>query len=205
MKYAIAEEFHSIQGEGLYTGVPMKFVRLAYCDVGCPWCDTDYSVHYTKYASEIVEDLAEGHLCITGGEPLQQDLHNLVYHAWQRQKIVHIETSGTIEIPDWMSAKSLLHSRVWITLSPKKNFLLENIPKADEVKLVVAMPGIDPLLDEFWEYFKNLDCGTAYKYLQPLNNVSTLNDENIRYALDLLQQHPKWRLSIQLQKVLGVR
>lgn len=199
MKYAISEEFHSLQGEGLYTGTPMKFVRLAYCDVGCPWCDTDYSVHYTKYASELVEDLDEDHLCITGGEPFQQDLTELINLVHDRKKIVHIETSGTIEIP-W---PRLRIDDLWITLSPKKHFMFDNLRRAHEIKLVVAPPGIDPVLDELWDYFKNLDF--KYMYLQPLNNVSTLNDENIRYTLDLLYHYPKWRLSIQLQKVLGVR
>jgi 7-carboxy-7-deazaguanine synthase len=202
MKYSISEEFHSLQGEGLYTGTPMKFVRLAYCDVGCPWCDTDYTPNYTKYASELVEDLSEHHLCITGGEPLQQDLEELLYAAWDRDRMTHIETSGTIYIPKWMAENG---DKGWITISPKKDCLLENLGRANEIKLVVAPPGIDPVLDHLWGLLKDYSEPNVLMYLQPLNNVFTWNDENVQYAVDLVKQFPHWRLSMQMHKPLGLR
>ena len=111
MKYPIAEIFHSVQGEGHWMGLPMTFVRLAGCSVGkyhfgpdqpatCPayggdfQCDTDYRLKFKLEGQEVIHALAPGHtMCITGGEPADHDLSELIQLAHRSQHRVHIETS----------------------------------------------------------------------------------------------------------------
>ncbi len=77
MKIKITEIFNSIQGEGKYIGCPMTFVRLAGCDIGCAWCDTDYAVQQELNVQELFEKISSLYqkgffVSITGGEPLRQ-------------------------------------------------------------------------------------------------------------------------------------
>jgi 7-carboxy-7-deazaguanine synthase len=197
-KYALAEEFHSFQGEGLYTGTQMKFIRLAYCNVGCPWCDTDYSPKYMRTAEQLLEDVYERHICVTGGEPLQQDLEELIYAAASKDILVHIETSGTIELPGYAP------NWVYFCVSPKKGFRIDTVLTADEVKVVVAPPRIDEDLDFIWDIVKQQPI-PGHKYIQPLNDVDTVNKEHLDYAMLVCRHNPTWRLSPQVQKLIGVR
>src|SRR5512146_688808 len=113
MFYPVAEIFHSIQGEGVFTGTPMLFVRLAGCNVGVASsqgsvcrtftgaefpCDTDYKMTKRASEQEIIQECHEEHICITGGEPFIHDLSDLI-HAFvtpvpnkpEWQGLVHIE------------------------------------------------------------------------------------------------------------------
>lgn len=111
MRYPVAERFKAPQGEGLFTGVPMAFVRLVGCSVGqgvCTACDTDFDKVLPAMGGGLYEadELSEWaapyqHVCLTGGEPLDRDIRLLVdrltaQHAW-----VHVETSGTVK-PSWL-------------------------------------------------------------------------------------------------------
>ncbi len=103
----INEIFLSIQGEGLYTGEKMVFIRTEYCNLRCSWCDTKYSFYEGREMSidEItasVERLNSEHranwICLTGGEPLlQRDVSNLVSSLSKSYSIL-LETSGSIDI-----------------------------------------------------------------------------------------------------------
>jgi len=110
----VSEWFDSIQGEGVYIGTPMSFVRLAGCNLRCKWCDTKYALGKGKEVDEkhIVRSLKFPDVCITGGEPLLQDVSRLVDLLHYDYHKVHIETNGTI-IP-----KKLPEIDVW-TISPK--------------------------------------------------------------------------------------
>lgn len=106
MVLAVNEEFYSIQGEGVSTGIPMYFVRLQGCEVGCYFCDTKYTWKKMNLAKkyfikelDIVKRAVASHvswICITGGEPYEQDLRQLTNMARYRKLKVHIETSGTV-------------------------------------------------------------------------------------------------------------
>lgn len=88
--------FHTIQGEGPFSGVPATFIRLAGCNLQCPLCDTQYTEGMMSYRPDDLAELVKHDLVvITGGEPFRQDLHDLVETLlWQHK--VQIETNGTI-------------------------------------------------------------------------------------------------------------
>ena len=123
------EIFHSIQGEGISTGVPSVFLRLATCNLKCRWCDTKYTWDWSNfnYATEVVElDTSEllskiqsfkcTHVVITGGEPLlqQAELEPLIESLAEFGFSFEIETNGTI-VP---SANLLRYIDQW-NVSPK--------------------------------------------------------------------------------------
>ncbi len=221
-KYPIAEIFTSLQGEGLYTGTMMTFIRLAGCSVGKPrkgensaeglpeyiescrtWdgrpflCDTDFRTKEVLGPEQILEHVGQGveRICLTGGEPLNHDLEPLVVQAAEGGLTVHVETSGTVELPDW--AFDLI-PRPWITASPKYGMLPAVLGRADEIKLLVderfslerarALVGSHPLI-----------------YLQPVNAEHELDRANVDRCLSLLVREPRWRMSTQSHKIWGMR
>jgi organic radical activating enzyme len=112
VKYPVAERFVAPQGEGLWTGVPMAFVRLIGCSVGkkiCTSCDTDFDRMLPDMggglydAEEIVTFAGEHRLCLTGGEPLDRDIRPILNAAAEAGVFVHVETSGTVR-PWWLDA-----------------------------------------------------------------------------------------------------
>jgi 7-carboxy-7-deazaguanine synthase len=104
MKLRIAEIFHSIQGEGIWAGVPSTFVRVSGCNLRCVWCDTPYASWKpegpTMTLDEIVEQVTQqdlDHVVLTGGEPMLFDpIVELTNRLKQRGKTITIETAGTI-------------------------------------------------------------------------------------------------------------
>lgn len=159
------------------------------------WCDTDFNKYHDVPLNDLLEGVWEHHVCVTGGEPMihLEHLYALLEVCHANNKIVHIETSGTIPIPDDLHLD-------WITCSPKQGYLPEVITRANEVKLLIdaAYPV------EFPDYFDH-----AQVFLSPINDVHNLaafeNVRNLRYAETLLRYHPNWRLSVQLHKYLGVK
>jgi len=98
----VAEVFTSIQGEGAVAGMPSVFIRLAGCNLHCPWCDTKYAwmQGQTMTVEQILQKVPE-HIrlvTITGGEPLiQKNVEHLARALWSRGHIVIVETNGTID------------------------------------------------------------------------------------------------------------
>jgi organic radical activating enzyme len=210
MQYKIAERFKSIQGEGVWAGTPMAFIRFVGCSVGkrvCAGCDTDFDREFPwkgggSFSSDELIAWAEPykHICLTGGEPLDQDLGPLldcldILHPSERRIDVHIETSGTKALP------TVGHA--WICVSPKPGFREDVIADADEVKVIV--PGLGP--GEGWPTLEDaLRWARSGKrvFLQPKNQRLDLDSENVKLCVDLVSRHPELRLSVQLHKVLRV-
>lgn len=220
--YAVAETFLSLQGEGLYAGTPMFFIRLAGCNVGRgvgPYtqctscfgdsfvCDTDYRSKLRLTAAALEQMASESraqHICITGGEPFVQDLEPLIDELLQPlgERMVHIETSGTRPIPNWVAD----YEQIWVACSPKAGFLESNARFVHEWKFVLREP-IHSYQDA---RIKTIQRCAALNpetivYIQPVNDVGAVNASALRQAIYLVQQHPEWRLSTQLQKVWDVR
>jgi organic radical activating enzyme len=195
--YPIVETFHSIQGEGAWTGVNAFFIRLGGCDVGCPWCDTKQSWNAKRHPQRQVQDLAEevqkanpAIAVITGGEPLMHDLKPLTTAIKSLGIRVHLETSGAHPFSGYFD---------WVTFSPKqfKPPHSSIYPQAGELKVVIAQSE-----DFIWaEQQASLVSSQTLKYLQPEWNTPTSKDLIFEYVL----RHPQWRISLQTHKLLEIQ
>ena len=188
----LAEIFFSVQGEGMWTGSPAVFVRLAGCNLACTFCDTDYSVRDFVDVATVVARVRElsgdcPMVILTGGEPLAQTATPALIDALRADgRRVHIESNGTIPIA--------LPSDVWLTISPKERLAPRAAARANEAKLIVE--GRVPL--EWLESFP----ATTPVFLQPESN----RPANIALAYDAVRAHPtRLRLSLQTHKFIGVR
>ena len=193
----VMEMFYSIQGEGLFVGTPAFFVRLAGCDVGCPWCDVkeswDSSIYPSIEIQEITEQLIDTNCktaIITGGEPCLHSLKTLTTSIQNQGVATHLETSGSSEITgNWD----------WITLSPKKYKPTKetSFKQADELKIVIANHQ-----DLRWAEKNALKVQASCKlYLQP---EWSCEKEILPMVIAYAKKHPKWRISLQTHKYMNI-
>jgi 7-carboxy-7-deazaguanine synthase len=208
--YAVKEIFYTLQGEGANAGTPAVFCRFAGCNLwsgreadrataACDFCDTDFvgtdGSGGGKFASpaelaRAVENewpASAGHrfVVFTGGEPLLQLDTPAVDALHQRGFRVAIETNGTLASPAGID---------WICVSPKAEAPLA-LDRGDELKLVFPQPRARP------ERFEALDF--AHFFLQPMDGPD--RDANTRSAIAYCLAHPRWRLSLQSHKIVGIR
>lgn len=223
VKFPIAERFKSCQGEGLYTGVPMAFIRLVGCSVGqkiCTACDTDFTKCHQNLgggmytSTELLEWVDKyKHVCITGGEPLDRDIRPLL-KALQGSGIAsHIETSGT-KCPDWLLGHTYIKGvitgtmvrlpNLWICVSPKPGYLDSMISMADEVKVILGGLGDGEGWPSLEQALKWADEGKLV-YIQQRNDRLEINGPALQEALHVVHEHPNLRLSVQLHKFLRTR
>ncbi len=168
-------------------------------------CDTEYHSKAVYTLEELTKLIPTGtrRVCITGGEPIlyaDRGLTKLLDHIKISQGRSHLETSGTLPLPEWLHAEY----GTWIACSPKKGFLTTNRRYIDEYKFVVV-PGEDSyaLADKI-ETIVGPD-NRALVYLQPANDTNAVNQESLHNVLDMLTRNRGWNLSIQLHKILRVR
>ncbi|WP_041238052.1 7-carboxy-7-deazaguanine synthase QueE [Gloeothece citriformis] len=195
--YPIVETFHSVQGEGAWTGVSAFFIRLGGCDVYCPWCDQKESWNAKRHPHQSVDTLAQAAkmanpaiVIITGGEPLMHDLDPLTTELKKLGLQVHLETSGSHPFSGNFD---------WVTFSPKpyKKPHDSIYNYVNELKVVVANEE-DLHMAEVQAAKLSL---TVIKYLQPEWN--TPNSKELIF--DFVLKHPQWRISLQTHKFLNVR
>lgn len=191
------ETFTSVQGEGVYTGVPSFFVRLAGCDVGCVWCDVKESWDKEKHPLISVEKLVEDAVAsgvktviVTGGEPTMHDLAPLTEALRNVGLRIHLETSGTHKLTGLFD---------WITFSPKKFKapLQEYFQLSSELKVVIFHKS-----DFAWssELAIKMNEGAAL-YMQPEWDK---REENLPLIFDWVLKNPHWRVGLQIHKYIGV-
>ncbi len=213
-QYRIVEVFYSIQGEGRHAGRAAVFIRFAGCNLKCEWCDTASGIYNEELDKEFLLAKTQGQLTdyphsrrenreiliLTGGEPLLQVDDYLVNILKGRYGYIAIETNGTIPLSS---------SFDWVTVSPKNldTFLactnkhwFNGLP--NEVKIVVPTPGwaqqdLDIAADVATK------AGITHLYLQPLDCESIR--DSYQWVVDHVKRDPRWRVSIQTQKVLGIR
>jgi len=113
----VNEIFLSVQGEGKLTGHPTVFVRLAGCNLECEWCDTGYARDPAEGEDMSIEDIASKvaehgvqDICVTGGEPLLQDIIELVTRLSDQGLRVTVETNGTQPIDDIVALERVMVS-----------------------------------------------------------------------------------------------
>lgn len=190
----VNEMFYSIQGEGYFSGTPAIFIRLSGCNLRCPFCDTQHQTQREVTDDDIVvftEQYPSKLVVITGGEPALQLTESLIDKLHAKGKYVAVETNGTKKIPNNVD---------WITVSPKHIFVgnagVVSLKKANEVKVI------------FDNVHDVSDCGICaeHYYVQPCDTGdAALNDEIINNCITFIKQNPKWKLSLQTQKILRVQ
>ncbi len=212
--YTIKELFYSLQGEGAHAGRAAIFCRFSGCNLWsgreqdrqkalCNFCDTAFvgtdGERGDKYASAAQlaaaaaelwqhhcadNDGAKPYVICTGGEPLLQ-LDSALVDAFKRHDFeVAVETNGTLPAPTGLD---------WICVSPKGTTEL-NLTQGNELKLVHPQPGVDPAR------FNALQFDSFY--LQPLDGPDATT--NLSACLDYCRQHPRWRLSLQIHKLVNI-
>jgi organic radical activating enzyme len=193
----LMEDFYTIQGEGFHTGKPAYFTRIGGCDVGCSWCDVKESWNADLWPLTRTDDIIRRvignpakSVVVTGGEPL---MYNLNYFCTELKKNgfkTFLETSGSHPLTgEWD----------WICLSPKKFSppLEEIYNKADEYKVIIQSKG-----DFDWAE-KNL--GRLRKscklFLQPEWSKRKIIMQDI---VDYVMKNPRWQISLQSHKYMGI-
>ena len=210
MSYTVKEIFYTLQGEGANTGRPAVFCRFAGCNLWtgreadreaavCRFCDTDFvgtdgpgggkfpdadSLARAVAAAWPPEGSGRRFVVCTGGEPLLQLDRALLdaFHAADLE--VAVETNGTVEPPPGID---------WLCVSPKAEAPLV-VRGGDELKLVYPHGGADP------SRFEGLEFGQFF--LQPMDGPA--REANTAAALRYCLDHPRWRLSLQTHKLLGI-
>jgi 7-carboxy-7-deazaguanine synthase (Cx14CxxC type) len=208
--YTVKEIFYTLQGEGANTGKAAVFCRFSGCNLWtgreedrsravCQFCDTDFvgaGPDGGKFAtpSELAEAIAhawrgdsdnERLVVCTGGEPLLQIDERLVDAIHDAGFTMAVETNGTKPAPRGID---------WICVSPKAGAPLVQ-KSGSELKLVFPQPNAIP------EMFEDLDF--EHFYLQPMDGPVVA--ENTRLAIEYCMAHPRWRLSLQTHKAVGIR
>lgn len=184
--YRINEIFYSIQGEGTWTGMPAIFIRFSGCNLKCSWCDTDFKKSKLYSLNDIMDELAEipcRDVVLTGGEPMLQTDERLLSRLVLHHR-VHVETNGTIAIPDKLRCL-IFH----LCVSPKPDAPW-NQYEGDALKIVYTGQELD-------NYVKR---GIfSERFLQPCSLLNT--EECIQKCLE----DPRWQLSVQLHRMLNLR
>jgi 7-carboxy-7-deazaguanine synthase (Cx14CxxC type) len=218
MTYTVKEIFYTLQGEGAQTGRAAVFCRFSGCNLWsgreedrsravCQFCDTDFVgtgpdggrfKSAAQLAAAIDRSWGGGapsssappagprkYVVCTGGEPLLQVDETLIDALHQRGFEVAVETNGTRPAPESLD---------WICVSPKAEAPLVQT-SGSELKLVYPQETAPP------EKFEQL--AFTHFFLQPMDGPET--ERNTELAIDYCLRHPRWRLSIQTHKLVGLR
>lgn len=209
MAYAVKEVFKTLQGEGAHAGRAAVFCRFSGCNLWtgreedrasaqCTFCDTDFVGMDGEGGGRFqsADDLADAierawgrsggqrYVVCTGGEPLLQLDEALVAAIHARGFEIGLETNGTLVPPPGVD---------WICVSPKGTTELA-LKTGSELKLVYPQAGVDPASYEKLEF--------RHFFLQPMD--SPAREANVQSAIAYCLAHPKWRLSLQTHKIIGI-
>ena len=209
MSYRIKEIYFTQQGEGKNTGKDFVFVRFSGCNLWsgkeknresaiCKFCDTDFygvdgvngGIYEAKELVKMIKSLwmvdsSPVSAVLTGGEPLLQLDDELIQELKKEDIYIAIETNGTLLAPDGID---------WICMSPKAGTEIK-LRSGSEIKVVYPQKDLDP--DKFSDLdFKNF-------FIQPMDSKEL--ESNVAKSIKFCMSNPKWRLSLQTHKILGIR
>jgi 7-carboxy-7-deazaguanine synthase len=210
MSYAVKEMFLTLQGEGVNAGARAVFVRFAGCNLWsgreedratavCRFCDTDFVgidglgggrfADAAALAAAVVGHWGPGQearfVVLTGGEPMLQVDDALVDALHAQGFRIAIESNGTLPAHPGID---------WVCVSPKAGSEVVQ-RRGDELKLVWPQPGSDVEAMEGWDFANFL--------VQPMDDAAAR--ENVEAAIAFAMSRPKWRLTLQSHKMLGLR
>jgi 7-carboxy-7-deazaguanine synthase len=208
MSYLVKHIFLTLQGEGMQAGRKAVFLRFAGCNLWsgreedrataiCKFCDTDFvgidGPGGGKYEAEALADAVatcwgeaedERYVVITGGEPLLQLDAALIEALHAHRFEIAVESNGTIAAPTGID---------WLCISPKAGS--ETIQRSgNELKLVWPQTGSDWREMELWDF--------SHFLIQPMDSPEIKANE--RACVDFILANPRWRLSVQTHKALGI-
>lgn len=215
MAYRVVELFPTLQGEGTHAGRAAVFCRFTGCNLWsgreehrataiCRFCDTDFVgtggpgggvfPDAAALADAVARCWANGfgsggdpYVVCTGGEPLLQLDPALIDEFHDRGLTVAVETNGTLPVPAGVD---------WVCVSPKADAEVV-VDRADEVKVVVPQDRGDP---ERWSGIE-----TDHRLVQPMDDPDpAVARANTDWAVRYCREHPRWRLSLQTHKYLGI-
>ena len=207
MSYAVKEIFLTLQGEGIQAGRRAVFLRFAGCNLWsgreqdragaqCTFCDTDFvgtdgegggrydAGALARRAADLWGEGERPLAVVTGGEPMLQLDAPLIDALHAAGFEIAVETNGTLPAPPGLD---------WICVSPKAGTEVVQ-RKGDELKLVWPQPGIDPEALLGWDF--------CHFLIQPLDGPE--REAATAAAIDYVMRHPRWRLSLQTHKLLGL-
>jgi len=203
-RYAVKEVFRTLQGEGGLAGTPMVFVRFAGCNLWsgreedrasarCDFCDTDFVGGERLTVEELLARVASAaaggprYACFTGGEPMLQLDEPLLRAVREAGFRVALETNGTVALD---GVRPLID---WVCMSPKTPELA--VTAGDELKLIYRGQSPDDIRAyealDFRHFFLQPEWGARYREL-------------LDGALAFLQSQARWRLSLQVHKLVGL-
>lgn len=216
MTYSVKEIFYTLQGEGSHAGRAAVFCRFAGCNLWtgreadrasavCRFCDTDFvgtdgsGGGKFERAQDLAERVAahwpaatsaksERFVVLTGGEPLLQVDADLIDALHAQGFEIAVETNGTIAAPAGID---------WICVSPKAGAPLVQL-RGHELKVVVPQAGQDLAAFEALDF--------THLRVQPMDSANAAERmAATEWAVQWCMDHPRWRLSVQTHKVLGIR
>lgn len=205
MAYTVKEIFYTLQGEGGQAGRAAVFLRFSGCNLWsgreedretaqCRFCDTDF-VGGDKFAdAETLARMVASHwpkgaggyplVVVTGGEPGLQLDDALVLALHQQGFEIAVESNGTVELPAGID---------WVCVSPKAGTTLK-VLAGEEIKLVWPQDGVDLGVLERLPF--------RHYFIQPMDGPDQA--AHIQAAISFCLTHPRWRLSLQTHKLLGI-
>jgi 7-carboxy-7-deazaguanine synthase len=196
LKLKVVEIFNSIQGEGANVGRSATFIRISNCNKNCAYCDTDWDFGTEMTVDEVLAEVQKypGSMIVwTGGEPTLQLTSEIL--AKFKSYFQAIETNGTNPVPAGID---------YISCSPKVGVevLKQNFESIDEFRFPVAagdeIPSIEILPHAANYFLSPIFDGEVKKRVE-------INRANLDYCLSVIQRDPRWRLSVQLHKLINVQ
>lgn len=209
MTYSVKECFYTLQGEGAQAGRAAVFLRFAGCNLWsgreqdrataiCNFCDTDFvgtnglnggkfdmGVGLAKMVNSLwPKNAPNKYVVCTGGEPMLQLDDKLLDALHICGFEIAIESNGTLAVNPKIN---------WVCISPKMGSTLVQ-RSGDELKLVFPQHGLDPAQFEDFDF--------RHFFLQPMDNSDY--QANLQKAVEYCMANPKWRLSLQTHKMIGI-
>lgn len=179
--------FYSLQGEGYNAGRAAAFVRFAGCNLRCPFCDTEFESFSEMTADDILKAIGAyptRFVVLTGGEPTLQVDEAFVDFLHQHGYEVAMESNGTCRAPGNLD---------WLTVSPKCEGQQKH---CNELKVIFTSP----------QSVSDFGIEADIRSLQPCDTGDTVrNAQILSDCICYIKQHPQWRLSLQMHKLIGIK
>jgi 7-carboxy-7-deazaguanine synthase len=194
----LVEWFWTFQGEGANWGRRAFFVRLPYCNLKCTWCDTEFNKFVTVTEEQFLRDARSEKTkfaVLTGGEPtMNKQLPRIIALLKSFEFEIAVETNGCFKIPDGID---------FVTVSPKRDADYRIHPhaqeRANELKYVIDKDFdfsiLTRLQEQEWTRTKRLTVSPEFNDMK----------ESVSRIENFLKENPRWRMSLQTHKWLGVR